>query len=309
MSGARRPARREREVARADVVGRSVTYGSRVKRTRGDGSVVSVTFTRLLRAVVSRTDPPLTHRTAAEPIEPGVVDLPLPGVREDWTFYETYQELPSPADQPEGTYAVVDAINFSTTVAWLLDRGVSSVVPLVDRASAEQFGAENPDALVGGDYAFDGDDSLVRNSPTDCAERGFDWADRVVGLNSINGANAVRAVRSDAPVVVASTVNARAVADWLDGRAGPIHFVAAGTRGEHAVEDTFGVYRVVHHLLNEDSPAADAMHLRLLDHVYANAAHLEGPPDLHPDQHVVRAFDCLSTVPVREAGESALGAA
>jgi phosphosulfolactate phosphohydrolase-like enzyme len=130
----------------------------------------------------------------------------------------------------------------------------------------------------------------------------------VVGLNSINGANAVRAVRSDAPVVVASPVNARAVADWLDRQGGPVHFVAAGTRGEHAVEDTFGVYRVVHHLLNEDSSAADAMHLRLLDHVYANAAHLEGPPDLHPDQHVVRAFDSLSAVPVREPGEEALGA-
>ena len=257
--------------------------------------------------VVSRTDPPLTHRTAAEPIEPGVVDLPLSDARENWTFYETYRELPAAADQPEGVYVVVDAINFSTTVAWLLDRGVSRVVPLADRSSAERFGAENPDALVGGDYAFDsGEDSLVRNSPTDCAERGFDWADRVVGLNSINGANAVRAVRADAPVVVASPVNARAVADWLDGRGGPIHFVAAGTRGEHAVEDTFGVYRVVHHLLNEDSPAADAMHLRLLDHVYANAVHLEGPPELHPDQYVVRAFDSLSAVPVRAADEPAL---
>ena len=259
---------------------------------------------------MSRTDPPITHRTAAEPIQPGVVDLPLPGGREDWTFYETFHELPAPAEQPEGAYVVVDAINFSTTVAWLFDRGVSSVVPLVDRAAAERFGDENPDALVGGDYAFEsGDDSLVRNSPTDCAERGIEWADQVVGLNSINGANAVRAVRSDAPVVVASPVNARAVADWLDRRGGPVHFVAAGTRGGHAVEDPFGVYRVVHHLLNEDSPAADAMHLRLLDHVYANASHLEGPPDLHPDQHVVRAFDSLGVVPVREAGEEALEAA
>jgi len=258
---------------------------------------------------VSRRDTPLTHRTAAEPIQPGVVELPLSGGRENWTFYETYQELPDPADQPEGTYVVVDSINFSTTAAWLLDRGVSSVVPLVDRTSAERFAAENPDALVGGDYAFDsGEDSLVRNSPTDCAERGFDWADRTVGLNSINGANAVRAVRKDAAVVVASPVNARAVADWLDERGGPVHFVAAGTRGEHAVEDTFGVYRVVHHLLNEASPAADAMHLRLLDHLYANAAHLDGPPDIHPDQHVVRAFDSLTAVPVRAAGESAIRA-
>jgi phosphosulfolactate phosphohydrolase-like enzyme len=259
---------------------------------------------------VSRTDPPLTHRTAVEPIQPGVVDLPFPGDREGWTFYETFHELPLPADQPEGTYVVVDAINFSTTVAWLFDRGVPRVVPLADRDSAERFGAAHPDALVGGDYAFDsGDDSLVRNSPTDCAERGFEWADRVVGLSSINGANAVGAVREDVPVVVASPVNARAVADWLDRAGGSIHFVAAGTRGEHAVEDTFGVYRVVHHLLNGDSPAADAMHLRLLDHVYANAAHLEGPPDLHPDQRVVRAFDSLSAVPVREPGESALRAA
>ena len=259
---------------------------------------------------MSRTDPPLTHRTASEPIRPGVVDLPLSADRENWTFYETFLELPAPGDQPEGTYVVVDAINFSTTVAWLFDRGVSSVVPLVDRASAERFGVERPDALVGGDYAFDsGDDSLVRNSPTDCAEGGTEWTDRAVGLHSINGANAVRAVREDAAVVVASPVNARAVAEWLDRRGGPVHFVAAGTRGEHAVEDTFGVYRVVHHLLNEDSPAADAIHLRLLDHVYANASHLEGPPDLHPDQHVVRAFDSLSAVPVREAGEDALGPA
>ena len=238
-----------------------------------------------------------------------MVDIPIPDGH-DWMFYETYHELPIPADQPEGVYVVVDAINFSTTVAWLLDRGVSSVVPLVDQASAERFGTENPDALVGGDYAFDsGDDSLVRNSPTDCAERGVDWTDRVVGLNSINGANAVRAVRADASVVVASPVNARAVAEWLEAEGDPIHFVAAGTRGEHAVEDTFGVYRVVHHLLNEDSSAADVMHLRLLDHLYANAAHLNGPPELHPDQRVVRAFDSLSTVPVRRPGEGTLGVA
>lgn len=238
-----------------------------------------------------------------------MVDIPIPDGH-DWMFYETYHELPVPADQPEGVYVVVDAINFSTTVAWLLDRGVSSVVPLVDQASAERFGTENPDALVGGDYAFDsGDDSLVRNSPTDCAERGVDWTDRVVGLNSINGANAVRAVRADASVVVASPVNARAVAEWLEAEGDPIHFVAAGTRGEHAVEDTFGVYRVVHHLLNEDSSAADVMHLRLLDHLYANAAHLNGPPELHPDQRVVRAFDSLSTVPVRRPGEGTLGVA
>ena len=250
---------------------------------------------------MSRTEP-LTHRTAEEPLQPGVVDIPIPDGH-DWMFYETYHELPDPAEQPSGTYVVVDAINFSTTVAWLLDRGVSSVVPLIDRDSADRFGTENPGALVGGDYAFDsGEDSLVRNSPTDCAERGFEWTDRVVGLNSINGANAVKAVRADASVVVASTVNARAVADWLEAQGEPIHFVAAGTRGEHAVEDTFGVYRVVHHLLNEDSSAADVMHLRLLDHLYANASHLNSLPDLHPDQHVVRAFDSLSTVPVRMPG-------
>lgn len=255
---------------------------------------------------MSRTDPPLTHRTASEPIDPGVVDLPFPDGRASWRFYETFHELPAAADQDQGTYVVVDAINFSTTVAWLFDRGVSTVVPLIDQTSAERFASETPDALIGGDYAFDsGEDSLVRNSPTDCAERGFDWRDRVVGLNSINGANAVRAIRDDASVVVASPVNARAVADWLADSEDPLHFVAAGTRGGHAVEDTFGVYRVVHHLLNEDSPAADAMHLRLLDHVYANASHLEGPPDLHPDQHVVRAFDSLSVVPLRSPGEEA----
>lgn len=261
-----------------------------------------------------RSETPLTYRTATEPIEPGVVTLPM-DAGGDWTFYETYQSLPEPADQHEGTYVVVDTINFSTTVAWLFDRGVESLHPLVDEAEADSFAAADPDALVGGDYAFriheetNGESGLVRNSPTACVEMDVAWAGRRIGLHSVNGANAVRAVRADSPVVVASLVNARAVADWLAARDDPVHFVAAGTQGEHAVEDTFGVYRLTNHLLTAESRAIDAMHLRLLDHIYANASHLDAPPDMHPDQHVVRAFDSLSVVPVRAAGEAAFRAA
>lgn len=256
---------------------------------------------------MQQRDSPITHRTATEPLDPGVVSLPATdlGRGADWTFYETYEALPDAADQDAGTYVVVDAINFSTTVAWLFDRGVASVTPLRDEAAAETFAASTPEALVGGDYAFEAgdetgaDDDLVRNSPSACAASEFAWTDRPVGLQSINGANAVRAVREDADCVVASPVNARAVAGWLDGRDEPVHFVAAGTRGEQAVEDTFGVYRVVSHLLDGASSVADTMHLRMLDHVYATASHLNNPPDLHPDQRVIRAFDSLSTVPVR----------
>nr|WP_267902865.1 2-phosphosulfolactate phosphatase [Halomarina oriensis] len=219
----------------------------------------------------------------------------------DWTFYETYQALPDPGEQADGAYVVVDAINFSTTVAWLLDRGVASVTPLRDQTAADGYAEAHPDALVGGDYAFDGGDHLVRNSPTDCAESDHAWLDAAVGLQSINGANAVRAVREDADCLVASPVNAGAVARWLDGRDEAIHFVAAGTRGEQAFEDTFGVYRVVHHLLDSPSSVTDALHLRLLDHVYATATHLNNPPDLHPDQRVIRAFDSLDVVPWRDA--------
>jgi phosphosulfolactate phosphohydrolase-like enzyme len=258
---------------------------------------------------VPRSETPLTHRTATEPIEPGVVSLPIAG-RDDWTFYETYGSLPSLDEQPAGTYVVVDTINFSTTVAWLFDRGVDTVTPLADESAADAFAAADPDALVGGDYAFrvheaNGESGLVRNSPTACVEMDVDWVGRRVGLHSINGANAVRAVRPDAPVAVVSPVNAHAAAEWLRERE-PIHFVAAGTRGEHAVEDTFGVYRLITHLLTDGSPAMDAMHLRLLDHIYANAAHLDDPPDMHPDQYVVRAFDSLSVVPVRTPGEESL---
>nr|WP_305794365.1 2-phosphosulfolactate phosphatase [Halomarina rubra] len=254
-------------------------------------------------ADVQRYDEPITHRTATEPLDPGVVTLPATdlGRATDWTFYETYQALPDPADQSDGAYVVVDAINFSTTVAWLLDRGVSAVTPLRDEAAAESFAERTPEALVGGDYTHDdpgrGD---LKNSPSDCAEAHHEWDDTPVGLQSINGANAVCAVRENADCVVASPVNARAVADWLDGRDSPVHFVAAGTRGNQAVEDTFGVYRVLHHLLEGGSSVTDAMHLRLLDHVYATAGHLNNPPDVHPDQRVIRAFDTLDAVPVRD---------
>lgn len=260
-----------------------------------------------------RSETPLTHRTATEPIEPGVVSLPVE-TGEDWTFYETYQELPDPEAQPEGTYVVVDTINFSTTVAWLFDRGVESVHPLANETEADRFAAADTEALVGGDYAFriheetNGQSGLIRNSPTACVEMDVAWAGRRVGLHSINGANAVRAVRADVPVVVASLVNARAVADWLAGSGDPVHFVAAGTQGEHAVEDTFGIYRLTSLLLSQPSAAIDAMHLRLLDHIYANAAHLDAPPEMHPDQYVVRAFDSLSVVPVRAAGSETLRA-
>lgn len=251
---------------------------------------------------MQQRDSPITHRTATEPLDPGVVQLPATDVGRaaDWTFYETYEALPEPADQDDGAYVVVDAINFSTTVAWLLDRGVASVTPLVDRAAAERFAETAPEALVGGDYAFDHEDErLLRNSPTHCAEADHEWVGASAGLQSINGANAVCAVREDATCVVASPVNARAVAEWLND-SDPIHFVAAGTRGNQAVEDTFGVYRVVDHLLGASSTVTDALDLRLLDHVYATASHLNNPPDLHPDQHVIRAFDSLDVVPRRD---------
>lgn len=248
---------------------------------------------------MQQRDPPITHRTATEPLDPGIVSLPATDVGRatDWTFYETYQALPAPEEQADGAYVVVDAINFSTTVAWLLDRGVTAVTPLRDEAAADRYAGDFPEALVGGDYAFDGGDDLIRNSPTECAESDHAWLDAAVGLQSINGANAVRAVRDDADCLVASPVNAGAVARWLDDRDRAVHFVAAGTRGEQAFEDTFGVYRVVHHLLDGTSSVTDALHLRLLDHVYATATHLNNPPDLHPDQQVIRAFDSLDVVP------------
>ncbi|MFC5971090.1 2-phosphosulfolactate phosphatase [Halomarina salina] len=252
---------------------------------------------------MQRHDQPLTHRTATEPLDPGVITLPATDVGRaaDWQFYETYQALPERDEQDAGTYVVVDTINFSTTISWLLDRGVGAVTPLRDEAAAEAFADRTPEALVGGDYTHDdpgrGD---LKNSPSDCAEADRDWADTHVGLQSINGANAVCAVREDADCVVASPVNAEAVARWLDGDDEPIHFVAAGTRGTQAVEDTFGIYRVVDHLLGASSTVTDALDLRMLDHVYATSSHLNNPPDLHPDQHVIRAFDSLDVVPVRD---------
>ena len=135
-----------------------------------------------------------------------------------------------------GSAAVIDTLRATTTMTVILERGAAALRPVADLALAYQLREHDPEILLGGERqnrppeGFDGG-----NSP-------YDWpAERVQGrrvvFTTTNGTKAVERVRSVDHVVLAALINAEAVGRYLWDLERPALLVAAGSRGETALED------------------------------------------------------------------------
>lgn len=150
---------------------------------------------------------------------------------------ERLEDIPDPI--PEADFVVVDVIISSTSVVRLLEADAAYVRPFADVEEALSFGERTDDALLIGEQggrSIEGFD----DGPLPSVFGRRDVAGRPVGLLTSNGTRAVDRIGHDRDVFVASTVNARAVAETLADRDGETWIVAAGRRGEVVAEDVAG---------------------------------------------------------------------
>jgi 2-phosphosulfolactate phosphatase len=165
------------------------------------------------------------------------------------------EEVPSPT--PDADFVVVDVIMASTAIVRLLEEGAEYVRPFGTVDEALDFAERTEDVVLVGEQAgapVDGFDLLPL--PSSFSDHDLDGAR--VGMVTTNGTRAVERIGAHEDIFVASTVNARAVADALAERDRETWLVAAGRYGEPTPEDTAGARLVeAHHNGGVDDEDAD----------------------------------------------------
>ena len=154
------------------------------------------------------------------------------------------EEVPNPT--PDADFVVVDVIMASTAIIRLLEQGAEYVRPFGDVEEARRFKEETDDVVLVGEQAgapVDGFDLLPL--PSSFADHDLEGAR--VGMMTTNGTRAVERIGADKSIFVASTVNARAIAETVAERDGETWIVAAGRYGEPTPEDTAGARLVEAH--------------------------------------------------------------
>lgn len=154
------------------------------------------------------------------------------------------EEVPNPT--PDADFVVVDVIMASTAIIRLLEEGAEYVRPFGDVEEARRFKEETDDVVLVGEQAgapVDGFDLLPL--PSSFADHDLEGAR--VGMMTTNGTRAVERIGANESIFVASTVNARAIAETVAERDGETWIVAAGRYGEPTPEDTAGARLVEAH--------------------------------------------------------------
>jgi len=154
------------------------------------------------------------------------------------------EDVPSPT--PDADFVVVDVIMASTAIVRLLEQGAEYVKPFGGIEEARGFAERVEDAVLVGEQAgapVDGFDLL----PLPSSFGDHDLEGARVGMLTTNGTRAVERIGAHENILVASTVNARAVAEVLDERDRETWLVAAGRYGEPTPEDTAGVRLIEAH--------------------------------------------------------------
>ncbi|RQH02663.1 2-phosphosulfolactate phosphatase [Natrarchaeobius oligotrophus] len=164
-----------------------------------------------------------------------------------------------PSNPRPGNYVVIDVASFSTTVVELLTNGATRIHVTDKRGDEFAYQEDHPDARIGGGktdeyeptegYDFFNSPSYVQSVDVD---------GKPVAMTSTNGGAAVTDLRTrggdDVTVYVASTTNAKAVADHLRKREEPTFAVAAGSNGNASPEDNVGAI-LLHRYLAGDPPS------------------------------------------------------
>jgi len=168
-----------------------------------------------------------------------------------------------------GDYVVIDVTHFSTTVAELLGLGAEYVHITDERGDEFAYREENPEALIGGGkteayephegYDFFNSPSYVQDLPL---------SERPASMTSKNGGTAVARLRrrggDDVSVFVGGYTNARALADYLDGRDRPTYLVSCGSSGERTMDDLLGAVVIDRYLRDEPLSEAECEHFASL---------------------------------------------
>ena len=156
-----------------------------------------------------------------------------------------------PAELAGGTAVVIDVLRAATTIAYALDAGAREIFPCRTVADATALAERFPpdEIVLGGERegtAIDGFD--LGNSPDEYTP------DRVGGKTIIftttNGTQAMSHARAADEVLIASFVNARAVARRLFDRE-HIHILCSGTDGKLSDDDVLLAGLLVERLQRE----------------------------------------------------------
>jgi 2-phosphosulfolactate phosphatase len=193
-------------------------------------------------------------------------------------------------DEPSpGDYVVVDVTHFSATVTELLALGSEYVHVTDERGDEVAYRESNPECLIGGGKTEEyepepGYDFF--NSPSYVQD--LELAGRPTAMTSTNGGRAVTALRKrggpDVEVFVGGYTNARAVADLLSDRPGPLTIVASGSGGAPTPDDTLGA-ALIDSYLDADGDLSDRERERFARLLVTS----KGPG--YADKHPVRRRD------------------
>lgn len=144
-----------------------------------------------------------------------------------------------PALGPTDLAVVFDVLRASSAITAALAAGATAVLPVESSQAARAVRAERPDVWLAGEEHNVKPPGFDRgNSPR---EWGPDAAGRAVVWSTTNGTRALGRVAGAGRVLVGALVNRRAVARRVAAHPGPVWLVAAGTRGEWALEDWLAV--------------------------------------------------------------------
>lgn len=205
-----------------------------------------------------------------------------------------------PVKLPEAVYVVVDVMYFSTTSVRILEGGAEELIVYRELKDKEETDA----TLLGGERApgYEPEEGYdLFNSPSFVHE--LDVEDHKVGLTSTNGAEAVHMIEEAAEegseTLIGSTINARAVAEYLEGVKKPIYIIACGRSGDRMKEDYLGAYLIANYLEGAVDSSLEKQVSSRLDE--AVRYYYETVPDVRADdiQNHVKKVDESDLVPVK----------
>jgi 2-phosphosulfolactate phosphatase len=162
------------------------------------------------------------------------------------------------------TVIIVDILRMTTTSAVLMSRGLSELYVVADEGAARDLAEEKKALLLGerGGLPLPGFDG--GNSPLEYLRK--DLKGKRAVLCTSNGSRAVEAASEAQHLLLGSTVNAAAVAQFALERAEKsISILCAGTLGEISLEDALGAAVIAREIqkLKQVEIVGDESHLML----------------------------------------------
>jgi len=142
------------------------------------------------------------------------------------------------------TCVVFDVLRATSSMVTALDNGAKAIIPVASISEALKIRSQQADVLLAGEReGVRIPIGLTEGIPFDLGNSPREFKNEIVVGKSIvmtttNGTRALRASAHAKKVLVASFLNLRATADWLDKEASAhLILVCAGTKEEPAYED------------------------------------------------------------------------